>query len=102
MSNRRIARSTVYYLHADRKETCQSRLRSIAIHFLPWQAAPARQRAKWYTTRVVPCLAADRHLYTVSRPMTAPTIRIHLLLAHAASRILIIRRGPTRIYHLVL
>jgi hypothetical protein len=47
MSNRRIARSTVYYLDADRKETCQSRLRSIAIHYLPWQAAPARQRAKW-------------------------------------------------------
>jgi hypothetical protein len=34
--------------------------------------------------------------------MIAPTIRLHLLLARAAPRILIIRRGPTRIYHLVL
>ncbi len=34
--------------------------------------------------------------------MTAPTIRLHLLLAHAAPRILIVRRGPTRVYHLVL
>jgi hypothetical protein len=34
--------------------------------------------------------------------MTAPTIRLHLLPAQAAPRILIIRRGPTRVYHLVL
>jgi hypothetical protein len=34
--------------------------------------------------------------------MTQPTIRLHLLLARAAERILIIRRGPTRVFHLVL
>ena len=34
--------------------------------------------------------------------MTTPTIRLHLLPARAAHRILIIRRGPTRAYHLVL
>jgi hypothetical protein len=34
--------------------------------------------------------------------MTAPTIRLHLLPARAAPRILIIRRGPTRVRHLLL
>jgi hypothetical protein len=34
--------------------------------------------------------------------MTMPTIRLHLLLARAAERILIICRGPTRVFHLVL
>lgn len=35
--------------------------------------------------------------------MSAPsTIRLHLLVARAAPRILIIRRGPSRVYHLAL
>lgn len=33
---------------------------------------------------------------------TLPTIRLHLLVARAAPRILIIRRGPSRVYHLAL
>lgn len=34
--------------------------------------------------------------------MTTPTLRLHLLPARAAPRILIIRRGPSRVFHLVL
>lgn len=33
---------------------------------------------------------------------TPPTVRLHLLVARAAPCILIIRRGPTRVYHLAL
>gem|GEM_PF-1339532 len=33
---------------------------------------------------------------------TPPTVRLHLLVARAAPRILIIRRGPARVYHLAL
>jgi hypothetical protein len=52
-------------------------------------------------------LAADIALSTVARHTggsvsTLPTIRLHLLVARAAPRILIIRRGPTRVYHLAL
>jgi hypothetical protein len=33
---------------------------------------------------------------------TPPTIRLHLLVAREAPRVLIIRRGPSRVYHLAL